>query len=532
MGGATCSYAPPVTYGRDQKESLPPLLAHAIRTSRLFPSANLLKGTTLSRNRLMLVLLLAIALIGASCGDDDSSDGDAETTTIEESGDDLGGGDDLGDDDLEGGNDLEGEDDTAGGEDSCDGVTLEATDTGVTADTITVFVMADAGFELAPGLFQGSIDGAKAWADKINAEGGLACREVELIEWDSALSPVETANGFLNACDTSVAMIGSTALATTDAKTIEDCGIADIPERSVVGAHACSPNVFLVAGENGSCPYSGSGPRDYELAMGGQQWILDNELSGAPVEGIFVIPSDLPQTVNATVPLAAGLNEIGVNTLPDGEFGMSGLAEQAQYGAIIQYMNANDVTWGGMGSNDQAMLKLRNEAAAQGFDDEGVAWVCQLACYTPQLIEQGGENVEGTYVYLPFLPHDETETNENLAAFIEAIGDPFPPSWAATSFASGLAFEEVVENIVATEGPNAVTREAILEGMPKLTDFSADGWLASANLADKSTNNCFVVVQVIDGEYVRRFPEERGTLGCEDTTTSIEDLDPEERYQG
>ena len=420
----------------------------------VLPSAILLKGSVLSRNRLLLILLLAISLIAAACGDDDGGDGgdDGETTTTVEATDDA-----FGDDGLDGSDD-------GSVDDQCEGVALEATGTGVTEDTLTVFVMADTGFELAPGLFQGSIDGARAWADKVNAEGGLACREVELIEFDSALSAVETENGFLNACDTSLAMVGSTALSITDAKTIEGCGIADIPERSVVGAHACSPNVFLVAGENGSCPYSGEGPRDFELAQGGPQWILDNELGGGPVEGTFVIPSDLPQTVNATVVLAEGLNQIGVNTFPDGEFGMSGLAEQAQYGAIIQYMNANDVKWAGMGSNDQAMLKYRNEAAAQNFDNEGVVWVCQLACYTPQLLEQGGKNVEGTYVYLPFLPHDETDTNENLATFIDSIDDPFPPSWAATSFASGLAFEQAVEDIVATDGPNAVTREAVLEG--------------------------------------------------------------------
>src|SRR4051812_34308455 len=40
---------------------------------------------------------------------------------------------------------------------TCEGTTLEATDTGVTADTITIQVMADTGSALAPGLFQGNI---------------------------------------------------------------------------------------------------------------------------------------------------------------------------------------------------------------------------------------------------------------------------------------------------------------------------------------------------------------------------------------
>ncbi len=487
--------------------------------------------------RKSLAALCLVGLLAVACGGDDDTaandDAGATTTTIESGGDGLDEAEDTNDvADDSGGDDLGGDDGEETGDDPCESMTLEATDTGVTEDTITVFVMADTGNELAPGLFQGSIDGTRAWVDKVNSEGGLACRDVELVEWDSALSAVETTNGFLNACDTSLAMVGSTSLSITGATEIEDCGIADIPERSVVGPHACSPNVFLVAGENGSCPYSGEGPRDFEIAQGGPHWILDTEFDGGPVEGVFVIPSDLPQTVNSTIVLADALNQIGVNTFPDGEFGMSGLAEQAQYAAILQYMSANDVQWAGMGSNDQAMLKWRNEAAAQGFDDEGVVWVCQLACYTPQLLDQGGDNVEGTYVYLPFLPHDETDTNQNLADFIEFIGDPFPPSWAATAFASGIALEQVIDDIVASEGPNAVTRQAILDGMRTLTEFSADGWITEANLADKSTTNCFVVVQVEAGEFVRRFPEERGTLECNDASTSLTGLDPAERYQG
>ena len=72
--------------------------------------------------------------------------------------------------------------------DPCAGVTLEATDTGVSADTITVVVMADVGSELAPGLFQGAIDGTKAWAKAVNASGGLGCRQVKVLEWDSKLN--------------------------------------------------------------------------------------------------------------------------------------------------------------------------------------------------------------------------------------------------------------------------------------------------------------------------------------------------------
>ncbi len=43
--------------------------------------------------------------------------------------------------------------------DPCEGAALEATEVGVSESEITVTVMADTGSPLAPGLFQGNVDG-------------------------------------------------------------------------------------------------------------------------------------------------------------------------------------------------------------------------------------------------------------------------------------------------------------------------------------------------------------------------------------
>lgn len=174
--------------------------------------------------------------------------------------------------------------------DPCEGVTLEETEIGVSADTITVLVMADVGSELAPGLFQGNIDGAKAWAANVNANGGLGCRQIELLEWDSKINPTESTNGFLEACSKAVAMVGSNSLFIGDVSIIETCndmagnptGLADIPERAVDAAHQCSPNVFTVGGVAGSCPFTG-GARDYKVQSG--VYKKYQEIAGDPLHG-------------------------------------------------------------------------------------------------------------------------------------------------------------------------------------------------------------------------------------------------------
>ena len=79
-------------------------------------------------------------------------------------------------------------------------MTLEATDTGVTADTITIQVMADTGSPLAPGLFQGNVDALKGFEKYINANGGIGCRQLEGRDVGLQAHPDESKNGQINAC--------------------------------------------------------------------------------------------------------------------------------------------------------------------------------------------------------------------------------------------------------------------------------------------------------------------------------------------
>jgi hypothetical protein len=419
--------------------------------------------------------------------------------------------------------------------DPCAGASLEATDTGISADTITVLVMADVGSELAPGLFQGSIDGTKAWAKAVNAAGGLACRQVEVIEWDSKISATESTNGFLEACAKAAAMIGSTSLFIGDVSIIETCkdaagaetGIADIPERAVDAQHQCSPHVFTIAGVNGSCPYSGTGPRDYQAAVG--VYNKYTEIAGEPLHGIYLIPSDLPSTIASSMPTIRGLNQEGL-VVSDAEFGVSGRAEQAAFAEYVAAMKTDGSNIAINGSNDQAMIKLRTEAKAQGLDEEGIIWSCSLSCYTEGF--QQDPNVDGTYLWLPFLPFEERDSNAELASFLDNIDQEFPQSWAVGAWNSGRAFEQAVNSIVAESGPNGVTRASILAAMPTITDFTSNGWIGSVDFSKKEISSCFVILQLKDGKYQRVFPTEVGTLDCTETNLAIWTGDSMAEFQG
>jgi len=486
--------------------------------SRHFP------GGSVQTRRVLVALLVLLALIAAACGgrdeDDDAAGSDSETETEDSDAPDADGTDDgEGDEaDADTGDTGDGTDEESD-VDVCADAELEATETGVTEDAITVVALADVNSPLAEGLFQGAWDGAEAWAEHVNAEGGIACREVDLILADSLLNATETTNGFLQACNEALALVGTTVLFGTGTDDLNNCedaqgnpiGVPDLAYITTEVPHQCSANSFHVSRPGAACPYEG-GPREHTVNVGAVEWIARD--SGATFNGIMLVPNDFESTIAATVPQIVGMEEIGVTF--DDAVGIGGLATQAELQPVVQTMQEAGSNFAYNGSNDQSMLKLISEAAAQGVDLDSVTWVCSLSCYTPDFLEQGGDDVEGVYTWMSFVPFSEGDANDELADFLEAIDDPFPAAWAAGAWADGVMLENVIESIVERDGPNGITRQAVLDELATLESFDANGWWAPADMTDTNTiAECFAVMQVQDGEFVRVHPEAPGELDCD-----------------
>ena len=168
---------------------------------------------------------------------------------------------------------------TAAANAACDGVTLEATDTGVTADTITIQVMADTGSPLAPGLFQGNVDALKGFEKYINANGGIGCRQLKVEAWDSKLTPDESKNGQINACATALAMVGGNSLFNPDVTEMNTCADAGRSPRAsrtsrrwpTTSTSSAPMNAYIIQGISETCPADGtlpSGQRDLTAFVG------------------------------------------------------------------------------------------------------------------------------------------------------------------------------------------------------------------------------------------------------------------------
>ncbi|OWY63295.1 hypothetical protein B7486_53875, partial [cyanobacterium TDX16] len=174
-------------------------------------------GGTMSR-RIVMAALLAFALVAAGCADREGTD-TGESSPDDSTPSDGGGEDAFGDMESPCG---------PRAEDSADPASTDPAETqGVEDGVLRVGTVADPGFEGRPGLNQEMFDAGQAFVEWCNEQGGINGRQIELTEYDAAISQYQ--QRLSEACSQEFAMVGGGAVsdnlwATTGAA----CGLVDV----------------------------------------------------------------------------------------------------------------------------------------------------------------------------------------------------------------------------------------------------------------------------------------------------------------
>ena len=195
------------------------------------------------------------------------------------------------------------------------------------------------------------------------------------------------------------------------------------------------------------------------------------------------MPGDLPTTRQIAMPNIAAQEAVGVTF--DGTLLVSGRDEQAAYTPAGPGPEGTAATTCTTAPNDVAMIRMQKEAQAQGVDTEQVIVGLLARLLHEEPARAGRRRVEGTYVWMQFLPFEEADTNAALQAYVDTVGADKVDSFGAQAWQAAIAFQQVVNQIVADEGPNAITRAKILEGFDGLDDFTADGWAGARSLRER-----------------------------------------------
>jgi ABC-type branched-subunit amino acid transport system substrate-binding protein len=408
---------------------------------------------------------------------------------------------------------------------------LEATEIGVTADTIRVAVIADVDNPVRPGLFRGSRDGVLAAAEFINENGGLAGRELEVDFIDSKLSGDEARNALIQACEEDFAIVGTTALFMNNIDPAVNCpdlagavtGLPDVPVLQTEFAHQCSPVSYPIIVVGLVCDTLEDPEQTFRVGTGTVKYHLKKQEED--LHGVWTIAGDLESTINAGTPPIRGAQKAGIER--DDEILVSGLATQAEYTPVVQSIKQNNSTYVANYVDYRAMVLLRKEAAVQAVDSV-LVWDCTLACYDQSFIDEGGRDVEDTYVTVTFVPFEEAKQNASIRNYLKYVGKNNADAFGAQAWAAGLFFRDVVNAVVAADGENGLTRAAFLAQAADVHEFTADvdgdGMLPPTDVGGRKVSGCGAIVQVRDGEFVRVAPKKKGTLDCGDVVRVKVDL--------
>jgi hypothetical protein len=153
-------------------------------------------------------------------------------------------------------------------------------------------------------------------------------------------------------------------------------------------------------------------------------------------------------------------------------------------------------------------------------------WTCSFECYDRTLLSAGGPDVDGTDLTTTTVPFEEAGSVPALARFVSAIGGPSKATgFGVQAWIAGLLFQSVVESLVASGGTNGLTRAAFLSQIRSVHAFTADGILGATDIGAKIPSNCFAILQVKSGRFVRVYPKAKASFDCRGSNTRTISLD-------
>ena len=128
---------------------------------------------------------------------------------------------------------------------------------------------------------------------------------------------------------------------------------------------------------------------------------------------------------------------------------------------------------------------------------------------------------------MPFLPFlgkgSEAGKNATMRQWLKRTEKK--DGFSLQAFAAGLFLQEAVEQATAGDDNN-LTRAGVVEAAASIHDFDAGGMIAPTDIGGRVPAECFVLMQVRNGEFHRVFPKKQGTFACGSVATiKVDQLD-------
>ena len=375
---------------------------------------------------------------------------------------------------------------------------------GLTATTLRVATIADVETGGVADDRSRSVHSAmRAWAEAVNAAGGLAGRTVEVVALDAGLFGHEAV--LAEACAGDIfALVGGDALLDDEGvEMLADpaCDLVDFPARVHSPRRAASPRTFQAV------------PVSNEFVnVGALRWVAERQPVRIRSTATFFM--DLPVTVIAAERTAEAARDVGFELVYDPSVGIGESLDP--YVEDMAAAGVHHVLW------DGDTHRLMDLLASLDAADLTVGVNCGTACDSALFLETVGETADGVLMWSPFLPLREEAHSPELAAYRQWLTvvepDATPDLQGVAAWAAARLFEEAVRRAIGAgtpaEDPEALSPAGVARAAAGIVSWHGHGLHGPSSPGTGDPSPCGVVMGASGGNLFRFHPVAPGTFDC------------------
>ncbi len=371
-----------------------------------------------------------------------------------------------------------------------------ATAQGVTADSITIGYGDDAGYQAAPGLSAELSDAMKAMISWCNEQGGINGRKVVGNYYDAKV--LEVNNVMAEACTEVFFLVGEGWVADSGQETArQGCGLPAVPGYAVSPQFSNAPD--MVAPVPNPVDYM---PTEFAAAF--------SKMFPEEIKKTGLVYANYPATVDPKDKVVATYPQYGFEFLPcDQVYGIAGESDWKPLAQKLKDCGAEAVYFAGSPyPNFENFLDAANQI------DYHPIWFSDANMYDETFADW---NVNGyadkVYMRSSFPPLFEADQVKAVQDYIDIV----TKSGGEINQLGSQAASSFLLWATATKACGSdVTRECVMEGLKKVTAWTAGGLHSESNPGENLPPKCGMVLKLTGTEFERVQPEEVGTLDCSD----------------
>lgn len=361
----------------------------------------------------------------------------------------------------------------------------KGTDTGVTANKITVATLADIS-GIQPGLFESAHQAARAAATYINSQGGICGRQIDLLPLDTKTDAGGNRAAMIDACQRAFAVVGSmSAFDEGSAAPGRECGIPDMTAITTNRLKYDAPNTFPMFPSSG--PYLGTSPAKY----------IAQKYPDVVKKAAMLWLNQAVTKTNAAARMKAW-ESIGYKFIYQAEVQVL----EANYTRFVQEMRDRGVQYVSMVSDYQSLVRLQKSMRQQGYVPKVRDW--DSVAYDSGYLSQP-EVVDGSIVFTNTAILEESSSNPEMRLYAEwlqrAAPGATPDYFGIHTWSAFRLFQKLTTQI----GPD-LTRAKLLAALKATKEWGGNGVHAPHNTGAKIPSTCNLNLEVRGGKFQRLFP--------------------------